>query len=93
MQGHKAIDCGVKKQTMNASSGYEIKNQKNIKCYLCGKQGHYGRNCPEKNNILPRQPGLFVGHVGEDSVYMLEEVRQAHKTNETGISIAVLVTT
>jgi hypothetical protein len=62
MQGHKAIDCGVKKQAMNASSGYDTKNQKNIKCYLCGKQGRYGRNFPEKeNNNLPHQPGLFVG--------------------------------
>jgi hypothetical protein len=73
--GHKAIDVGTKKQKMNASSGYEVKNQKN-KCCLCGKQGHYRKNCTEKkNNNLPHKPGLFVGHVGEDSVYMLEEVR------------------
>jgi hypothetical protein len=31
--------------------------------------------------ICHDQHGLFVGHIGEDSVYMLEEVRQAHKTN------------
>jgi Zinc knuckle len=81
MQGHKAIDCGARKQKMNAPSGNEVKNQKN-KCYLCGKQGHYSKNCPEKKyNNMPRQPGLFVGHVGEDSVYMLEEVIRAHKTN------------
>jgi hypothetical protein len=66
---------------MNALSGNEVKNQKN-KCYLCGNQGHHSKNFPEKKyNNMPRQPGLFVGHVGEDSVYMLEEVRRAHKTN------------
>jgi hypothetical protein len=59
MQGHKAIDCGVKKQEMNAPSRNDVKNQKN-KCYLCEKQGHHSKNCPEKKyNNMPRQPGFF----------------------------------
>jgi hypothetical protein len=37
--------------------------------------GHYSKNCPERRyNDMACQSGLFVGHVGEDSVYMIEEI-------------------
>jgi hypothetical protein len=39
------------------------------------------KNCPErKYNNLGQQQKLFLGHVGEDCVYMAQEVQQAHKT-------------
>jgi hypothetical protein len=71
MQGHKAIDCGVQRQTMNASSGHKVKNQKNQVLSMWKARSLWQKLPREKNNNLPCQPLLFVGHVGEDSVYML----------------------
>jgi hypothetical protein len=56
--------------------------QESDKCFLCGKQGHYSKNSPERKYSMLHQHGLFVGHAGEDNVYMLvEEIKQVHKTN------------
>jgi Zinc knuckle len=49
-------------------------------CSNCGTPGHYSKNCPERNHIpMSRQQKLFVGHVGDDCVYMVQEQKQAHK--------------
>jgi Zinc knuckle len=57
---------------MNTSIGNTGENN----CFNCGKPGHYSKNCPEKKyNNLGRQQKLFVGHVGEDSVHMAQEMQ------------------
>jgi Zinc knuckle len=59
IQGHKALDCTVKKQRMNTSNGNKGENWKN-NCFNCGKPGHYSKNCQErKQNNLGRQQKLF----------------------------------
>jgi Zinc knuckle len=66
---------------MNTANGNKGENMKN-NCFNCGKPGHYSKNCPErKSNPMGRQQNLFVGHVGEDCVYMAQEQKPAHKTN------------
>jgi Zinc knuckle len=86
MQGHKASDSTVKKQRMNPANGNKGENMKN-NCFNCGKPGHYNVNCPErKHNPMDRQQKLFVGYVGEDCVYMVQEENQLIKPTETGTS-------
>jgi Zinc knuckle len=81
MQGHKASDCTVKKQRIDTSNGNKGENLKN-NCFNCGKPGHYSKNCTDKKyNNLGWQQKLFVGHVGEYSVHMAQEIQQAHKNN------------
>jgi hypothetical protein len=42
--------------------------------------GHFNKNCPERrHNNMACQTEIFVAHVGEAFVYMMDEV-QAHKT-------------
>jgi hypothetical protein len=81
MQGHKASDCTVKKQRMNTVNGNKGENMKN-NCFNCGKPVTTAKTAQNENLTLwAGTKKLFVGHVGEDCVYIAQEQKPAHKTN------------
>jgi hypothetical protein len=34
--------------TLTTQSSFNQEEAKNVQCYCCGKEGHYGKKCPEK---------------------------------------------